>query len=51
MFFGPRLKTEGTYKITVVHTSVRMYVRPYVMDFLRNRSKEFSKTWHEVMDQ
>ena len=37
---GPRLKTEGTYKISLVRTSGTA--------FLKIRSKDFSETWHEV---
>jgi hypothetical protein len=42
--FGSRLKTEGTYRIRFVRPSVRACVTAY----LRNRSEDFSETWHEV---
>ena len=42
-FFGPKLKTAGP-----VRPSVCTYVRTYVTDYLRNRSKDFFEIWYEV---
>ena len=42
--FGPRLKTEGSYKIA----SVCAFVRAFFPDYLGNRSNNFSEILHEV---
>ena len=48
MFFGPRLKTEGSYRISLVGAYVRTYVRTCVTRDLGNRSNDFSEILHEV---
>ena len=45
---GPRLQTEGAYRISPVRPSVRLCVRACVTAFLKIRTKDFSETWHEV---
>ena len=47
VIIGPRLKTDGTYKVTLVCAAVRACGT----DYLRNLPKDFSKIWHEVRDQ
>jgi hypothetical protein len=52
LVIGSRLKTEGTYRIRFVRPCVRpcvpASVRASVTAYLRNRSEDFSETWHEV---
>ena len=44
IFFGPRLETGGTYRIS----PVRACVHACAAAFLQNGSKDFSETWYEV---
>ena len=49
-FFGPRLKTGGTYRISLVRPSVCVSVCVSRI-YLNNRSEDFSEIWHKVGGQ